>query len=79
MPGRIGELLSEQQRMDLIEYIKVMGNPDFDEKLQGDPLNWDNYSMPPTDEQLKLSCQRSHQQHVASTTVNQHTIRGGGK
>jgi hypothetical protein len=79
MPGRIGELLSEQQRMDLIEYIKVMGNPDFDEALDGDPLNWDNYSLPPADNQLHLSCQRSHQQHVALTATASHleSQRGG--
>ncbi len=64
MPGRIGELLSENERMDLIEYIKVLGNPDFSEQLGGDPLNWDNYSKPPADNQLSLACERSHQLHV---------------
>lgn len=71
MPGRIGELLTENQRMDLIEYIKVMGNPDFSERLGGDPLNWDNYTKPPKDEQLHLACERSHQLHVAQSNKSQ--------
>lgn len=56
MPGRIGELLSERQRLDIMEYIKVMGNPDFTEALQGDPLNWEAYSSPPDDSSGKHTC-----------------------
>jgi mono/diheme cytochrome c family protein len=66
MPGRIGELLSEEERMDIIEYIKVMGNPDFSERLGGDPLNWDNYSKPPVDEELEMACKSSHDLHVSN-------------
>jgi len=57
MPGRIGKLLSERERMDLIEYIKVMGNPEFSDALGGDPLNWDRYSNPPSEGDLERSCQ----------------------
>lgn len=64
MPGRIGDLFSENERMALIEYIKVMGNPDFDQALGGDPLNWDNYTAAPQDAEVGKSCQRSHQLHV---------------
>ena len=45
--GRIGERLSESARMALIEYIKVMGNPDFSDALGGDPQNWAHYPEPP--------------------------------
>jgi mono/diheme cytochrome c family protein len=79
MPGRIGELLSEQQRMDIIEYLKVMGNPDFDEALGGDPLNWNNYSTPPVDKQLGLTCQSANSHHVAAKTDIQGVSEGAGK
>ncbi len=65
-PGRIGNRLSEQQRYALLEYIKVMGNPEFSEKLDGDPANWNNYSKPPAngwDEQL---CANVHLRHGVS-------------
>lgn len=75
MPGRIGDLLTENERMDLLEYIKVMGNPDFTESLDGDPLNWEQYSQPPEDKQLHLACERSHQLHVGGNT--QHHAMGG--
>ena len=64
MPGRIGDLLSEQQRMDIIEYIKVMGNPDFTQALEGDPLNWEQYTKPPPSQDLEMACKRSHELHV---------------
>ena len=49
----------------------------FDEELEGDPLNWDNYSTPPTDDELHKSCQRSQQQHVApNTTANNSASEG---
>ena len=47
VPGRIGERLSEGERMALIEYLKVMGNPDFSDALGGDPQNWAQYPQPP--------------------------------
>ena len=56
MPGRIGELLSEKDRMALLEYIKVMGNPDYSAALGGDPLNWENYSPPPADASGAAAC-----------------------
>ena len=62
-PGRIGNLLSENERYDLIEYLKVMGNPDFDTALGGDPLNWDQYSPPPLDDSSAQACKRSHLRH----------------
>jgi hypothetical protein len=64
MPGRIGDLFSENERMALIEYIKVMGDPEFDQVLGGDPLNWDNYTAAPEDLEVTQSCQRSHELHV---------------
>lgn len=67
MPGRIGDLLSERERMDLIEYVKVLGNPDFSEKIGGDPFNWNNYSQPRADKKLNQACERSHQLHVSGT------------
>ncbi len=60
VPGRIGDLLSENQRLDILEYIKVMGNPDFSERLGGDPLNWDNYSKPITDTSGLQACVDVH-------------------
>ncbi|TDF41993.1 hypothetical protein EYS14_03905 [Alteromonadaceae bacterium M269] len=80
MPGRIGDLLSEQQRMDIIEYIKVMGNPDFSEALGGDPLNWDNYLKAPQTTELELACQRSHKVHVTQvlqSPVEELNTQGG--
>ena len=74
MPGRIGELLSEQERMDVIEYIKIMGNPDFTERLGGDPLNWDQYSRPPADNELALACKRSHELHLGKQRFSQHAL-----
>ncbi|MEM1140976.1 MAG: di-heme-cytochrome C peroxidase [Pseudomonadota bacterium] len=46
VPGRIGHRLSERERADLLEYIKVLGNPDFSTALGGDPQNWSRYSRP---------------------------------
>ena len=60
VPGRIGEMLSEDERMDILEYIKVMGNPDFSERLGGDPLNWDNYAKAPLDESGYEACKAVH-------------------
>jgi mono/diheme cytochrome c family protein len=77
MPGRIGDLLSEQQRMDIIEYVKVMGNPDFSEGLDGDPLNWDKYSRPPVDNELALACKRSHALHVENQLFNGQDLSKG--
>lgn len=77
MPGRIGDLLSEQQRMDIIEYIKVMGNPDFSERLGGDPLNWDNYSKAPADDDLALACKRSHELHVNNQLLSSESAAKG--
>jgi len=54
--GRIGDRLSEQQRMALIEYIKVLGNPDFSAALGGDPQNWDQYSPPPASPGGEMAC-----------------------
>ena len=62
-PGRIGPLLSEQQRYALLEYLKVMGNPDFDTALEGDPQNWANYSTPPANEWSERSCNNVHLRH----------------
>jgi hypothetical protein len=47
MPGRIGRLLSVEERAALLEYLKVMGNPEFTEKLGGDPLDWSQYTQAP--------------------------------
>lgn len=69
MPGRIGKLLTERQRVDIIEYIKIMGNPDFSQKIGGDPLNWEQYTSPPKDEQLEFSCARSKQRHAQGIPI----------
>lgn len=60
MPGRIGELLTERQRMDIIEYLKIMGNPDFSTAIGGDPLNWNQYSKPPVSKSGSTACQSPH-------------------
>ncbi len=57
VPGRIGDLLSETERMAIIEYLKVMGNPEFSEALNDDPLNWAHYSPPPADPSGEQACQ----------------------
>jgi len=62
MPGRIGDLLSEEQRYAIIEYLKVMGNPDFDQALGGDPMNWDHYAQAPQDDSTRSACAASHGQ-----------------
>ncbi len=71
MSGRIGDLLSERQRYAIIEYLKVMGNPDFDAALGGDPLNWDNYSQAPHSNSTELACELSHRPHglVADNSI----------
>ncbi|WP_323845522.1 di-heme-cytochrome C peroxidase [Microbulbifer magnicolonia] len=59
-PGRIGKLLSEAERYALIEYLKVMGNPDFDAALGGDPMNWNNYSQAPAVDSTQQACISAH-------------------
>lgn len=63
MPGRIGPRFSEAQRYALLEYLKVMGNPDFEEALAGDPQNWADYSTAPAHEWDQHSCRNSHLRH----------------
>lgn len=63
MPGRIGELLTEEQRYAIIEYLKVMGNPDFAQALGGDPNNWDQYSDPPNNPSVNQACVDMRQRH----------------
>ena len=63
IPGRIGPLLSEMQRYELLEYLKVMGNPDFDEALNGDPQNWARYSAPPPHQWSATRCRNNHLRH----------------
>ena len=58
--GRIGKRLTEKQKMALIEYIKIMGNPDFSERIGGDDLNWDNYSQAPKDANVQAACTNAH-------------------
>ncbi|BCL70019.1 hypothetical protein TUMSATVNIG1_19780 [Vibrio nigripulchritudo] len=55
--GRIGKLLTVKERMKLLEYIKVMGNPDFDVALGGDPQNWNQYVEAPYFESEQLACE----------------------
>lgn len=62
-PGRIGPLFSEAQRYQLLEYLKVMGNPDFDTALGGDPQNWAQYSAPPPGTGHTQSCNAIHLRH----------------
>ncbi|MFT7558913.1 MAG: hypothetical protein ACI93R_000816 [Flavobacteriales bacterium] len=60
--GRIGKRLSEYEKFSLIEYIKVMGNPEFTKSLDGDPLNWDQYSTAPEDSTAQEACINVHSQ-----------------
>ena len=62
-PGRIGPLFSETQRYALLEYLKIMGNPEFDQALEGDPQNWANYSAAPDNGWNKQSCNNTHLRH----------------
>ncbi|WP_346837563.1 di-heme-cytochrome C peroxidase [Microbulbifer sp. SAOS-129_SWC] len=62
MPGRIGNLLSEEQRYAIIEYLKVMGNPDFDTALGGDPMDWNHYAQAPQDNSTARACTAAHGQ-----------------
>ncbi|MFV8783282.1 di-heme-cytochrome C peroxidase [Microbulbifer sp. SA54] len=57
-PGRIGNRLSEKERMALIEYIKVLGNPDFSAALNGDPQDWSRYAPPPASAIGEQACER---------------------
>lgn len=74
MPGRIGDLLSEKQRMAIIEYLKVMGNPDFTQALGGDPLNWDKYTAPPRDVTGEQACAKPP--HAGSLTASNQAEAG---
>ncbi|MFC6633119.1 di-heme-cytochrome C peroxidase [Microbulbifer taiwanensis] len=60
MPGRIGKLLSEEERYAIIEYLKVMGNPEFDSALGGDPMNWASYSPAPARDSTQQACKSVH-------------------
>ena len=55
-PGRIGKRLSESERMALIEYLKVMGNPEFSAALGGDPQNWERFPSPPVSPESEQVC-----------------------
>ncbi|MEM1191597.1 MAG: di-heme-cytochrome C peroxidase [Pseudomonadota bacterium] len=57
VPGRIGRRLSENERMDLLEYLKVLGNPDFSERLGGDPQNWSRYAPAPEHPADETACE----------------------
>ncbi|MEM1143618.1 MAG: di-heme-cytochrome C peroxidase [Pseudomonadota bacterium] len=57
MPGRIGRRLSERERVDLLEYLKVLGNPDFSERLGGDPQDWSQYTSAPEKPADEQACQ----------------------
>ncbi|RLU04186.1 MAG: hypothetical protein D9N11_00435, partial [Ketobacter sp.] len=72
-PGRIGPLLSEAQRYALLEYLKVMGNPAFDQALGGDPQNWANYSAAPADQWNEKSCNNTHLRHGVAELTAQET------
>ena len=63
VPGRIGYLLSEAQKFALIEYLKVMGNPTFNDALGGDPQNWAKHFEPPVDSWDKQACANSRLRH----------------
>ncbi|MCV2883994.1 di-heme-cytochrome C peroxidase [Aestuariibacter sp. AA17] len=59
MKGRIGRLLTERERYDLMEYLKVMGNPDFTERLGGDPQNWSLYKEGLPEKMMDDACYNS--------------------
>ncbi|MFD1218164.1 c-type cytochrome [Microbulbifer celer] len=71
--GRIGRRLTERERMALLEYLKVMGNPDFDQALGGDPQNWANYSTPPEGPLGEQACEslRSDDMQMAAQETSQ--------
>ncbi len=65
-PGRIGRRLTEGERSDLIEYIKVLGNPDYSEVLGGDPQDWSRYSPPPAQYGDQHACDHPELAHDAT-------------
>lgn len=74
MPGRIGRLLSEKEKFALLEYLKVMGNPDFDKALGGDPQNWAQYSQAPEEALTQTSCENSHARHQLAKPKRTHNF-----
>ncbi len=74
MPGRIGRHLSEEERFELLEYLKVMGNPDFDKTLGGDPQNWALYSRAPEQTTTQTSCKKNHARHQMTQTEKPHNF-----
>ena len=54
--GRIGRLLTEGEKLDLMEYLKVMGNPDYSERLGGDPQRWDKYEPGIVEPHMQQAC-----------------------
>ncbi|WP_043317172.1 di-heme-cytochrome C peroxidase [Microbulbifer sp. HZ11] len=77
-PGRIGRRFKESERLALIEYLKVMGNPDYAERLSGDPQNWAQYPEPPASaigEQACAPYRHSGAPQLASQHGNRETRR----
>ena len=69
MPGRIGPLFSEVEKFALMEYLKVMGNPDYSERLGGDPQDWSKHTPPPVTDWHTKSCDNSHLRHAAANVI----------
>lgn len=74
MPGRIGRLLSETEKFALLEYLKVMGNPDFDQALGGDPQNWAQYTQAPELALAQTSCEKSHSRHQVTASAQSNSF-----
>ncbi|WP_066963189.1 di-heme-cytochrome C peroxidase [Microbulbifer sp. Q7] len=69
--GRIGRRLREGERMALLEYLKVMGNPDFSAALGGDPQNWAQYPAPPASAIGEQACNAFRHVTASASTAKE--------
>lgn len=69
MPGRIGPLFSEADKFAIIEYLKIMGNPDYTVRLGGDPQDWSKHTPPPVTDWHRQSCSNSRLRHASANVM----------
>ena len=65
-PGRIGRRFTEAERSALIEYLKVLGNPDFSDALGGDPQDWSRYPKTRTFDGDQHACEQVEGSYASS-------------
>ncbi|HVK98293.1 MAG TPA: cytochrome c [Dongiaceae bacterium] len=69
--GRIGPLLTEAERYQLLEYLKVMGDPAFTEVLGDDSQRWDQAGATLPPDGHKASCHFSHLRHGVNVILGE--------